>query len=197
MNRIRLSEGELHSMLKEIVVEAINELHPITYANVARARKNQVDAMRDSEWDKDYEGAMKRQRDLFRKADRARDMARQAWNRDYGYDRRNPYDKPYWGRNGIHDFYRMDPSRGINDYPTVRGHYDDTQNDRYGKMKVDAENKYYYPQSNQMDTTTHRSNVSSERYNPLQDPDSLEGDRAAYYMQHGGAPYEKGKGYKI
>ena len=66
-NIIRLTESDLHRIIKEsvnkVLKEAINELDPRTYASLADKRAAQGN---------------------YKKASDARDAAVNAWNREYG-----------------------------------------------------------------------------------------------------------------
>lgn len=68
--RIRLTESQLHNIIRKCVNEAVNELDPRTYASYAAKRQAQGQT---------------------EKAKEGREAAVNAWNREYGYyDKRTP-----------------------------------------------------------------------------------------------------------
>ena len=71
---IRLTEGDLHRIIKESVNNLLTELHPFTYANYANGRyaQGQTD-----------------------KAEKGRDAAVKAFNDRYGYEVKDDEGKPF------------------------------------------------------------------------------------------------------
>lgn len=83
---IRLTEGDLHRIIKESVNKVLNELDWKTYDNAARKRYNQWKYWRegDEENDKKYDSYSK-----------LLDAARDSFKRDYGYSDEDGYVEPY------------------------------------------------------------------------------------------------------
>lgn len=87
-NKVRLSESQLHDVIRRCINEALEEMDPRTYASVAKKRQKQAD------------DALKQRREMYnngdrnysqidytqyqRKADTARQAAIDAWNREFG-----------------------------------------------------------------------------------------------------------------
>lgn len=96
-NRIRLSESQLHRVIKESVKQVLSELDWKTYANAASKRYNQG---------------------KYDNAEELGKAARDAFNRDYGYDK-HYRDYDYDKENDGGDKYEM------------TSFYDERQPDRY------------------------------------------------------------------
>lgn len=94
-NRIRLTESQLHNVIKESVKQVLSELDWKTYANAGKkaGKGGDISTQREmnpegtpSQWFKDASNARSR-------ADKFYDKARKQFDTDYGYSNGSLYDK--------------------------------------------------------------------------------------------------------
>ena len=82
-NRIRLTESQLHNIIKESVKQMLSELDWKTYDNAARKKYDQ--------WAKYYWRGDEEDKKNFKSYERLKDAARDAFDRDYGYSDEDGY----------------------------------------------------------------------------------------------------------
>lgn len=91
--RVRLTESDLHRIIKESVSKVLNELDWKTLAN---AEKKASERGNSSYWrDKGEDNPIGKAVDARERAKRFGDAAKDAFNRDYGYKRGRRYDDGY------------------------------------------------------------------------------------------------------
>lgn len=133
---IRLTESDLHRIVKEsvnkVLSEAINELDPRTYASYADKRAKQAANQEKGSWE---------QYKLQNKANNGKVAARNAWNKKYSQDNSH--------NNGFGDRFSSSLSMPYNDY-TVRK--DDLEQSERDNNYVYGNNEY-----NPYNDTTHRN----------------------------------------
>jgi len=157
---IRLTESDLHRIVKEsvnkILSEAINELDSRTYASLAdkRAAQGQYD-----------------------KAAKARQAARNAWNKQYGYDYDNGKDGYGYRKMGGFQFtHNAGSNYGIS---AMHGNMSGTQNYVYNPQKG----------------TEWHGNGRGESYTQqhMYDPGDNGAHRVADEMENGNGVYQNGR----
>ena len=77
--RIRLTESQLHNIIRRCVNEAVNEMTPELLAAYSDGRRQQADTAKTQGEKLEYQ----------RKADRGAQAARDAWNKQYGFSYNN------------------------------------------------------------------------------------------------------------
>ena len=92
---IRLTEGDLLRIVKESVNKVLTELDWKTYASASdKARQRGTSYWRDK-GETDLRNLLTKATSSQHRADRFADAARDAFNRDFGYQRGKPYDDDY------------------------------------------------------------------------------------------------------
>lgn len=182
---IRLTEGDLHRIVKESVQRILNEADPRSWAAVAN-RYDQTDPQ---------------------KAAYARQRAAQQWNNQYGVNNsstNNVYGDDIYNTQGSNMSVNDDGNFAINQHST------DIRTKRNGKIKNSQEQNIYNPLT-QTGTLTQRGS-NGTKFNPngngvWQDtqngkdlymyhgnPNSTIGKRVADQMAQGNGVYDKNRG---
>lgn len=105
-NKVRLSESQLHNVIKESVKKILNEMSPEVYAAYAQGRQQQADNTQDPNEKFKYQ----------RKANQGVNTAQNAWDKQYGFSYNNGRND--WGEQtmgGTHNFiHNGNTNYGIN-----------------------------------------------------------------------------------
>jgi hypothetical protein len=183
--RIRLTEGDLHRIIRGCVNEALNELDSRTYASYALGRDLQRRGLR--QLSKATQKKLRHDYDLWDASEEGREMAIDAWNRKYGEPHRFMTD-----RNGDYVI--------TSEY---RGPIDNASGANFFGMQRD-----YYPKLDMIGTTTQcgwakdcnkpNSADTYQRFEPVYDPKHYD-EVVARQMANPNpkSDYRKGSGWKI
>lgn len=93
MSKIRLTESQLHNVIRRCINEALDELDWKTYANANKKMRERGNMSYWREQGFDDIEAFKRAGNARRRAKNLGDAAKAAFNRDYGYSNGSLYDK--------------------------------------------------------------------------------------------------------
>lgn len=118
--RIRLTEGQLHNIIKKCINEAVNEMEPSTYASLARGRHDQYVGNRPFSKSQTRNGVSQAYTRAQQSSQQAQQAAAHAWNDKYGNGKNGAYMYP-WG-----DGYSIN------------------YNDKYGNKTISATNQRNY-----------------------------------------------------
>jgi hypothetical protein len=172
---IRLTESDLHRIVKEsvnkILNEALNELDPRTYASYADKRMAQADDAMDAWYNAPYIDGRKYYtgkdpNELYRKAEKGRNAAKDAWNAQYGVNK---------GNYSPNQEYLSMGDAGFGSYNVT--HYNN------------GESSYYLPHEDSFyDNNARSTNVGK--------PSNPQAYRVAREMGQGNGNYIKGKGWQ-
>lgn len=191
---IRLTESDLHRIVKEsvnkVLSEAINELDPRTYASYADKRAKQANVEK-------YLGNDDKADSLYKKAHQGKQAAVKAFNNQYGYDKEYPIDGQY--RKGLNTArYEMDLGSGDKNYPY-----------RANTYYAETDPKYAHGQTINFgkggnDVVNHRRGSYGDNYeeyknNDIYHPyDSIgrKQTKVAQQMAQGNGKYIKGQGWQ-
>lgn len=187
---IRLTEADLH----DIIMEAINEMDPRTYASYAEKRAEQARGTRP------MSPSQKRKnmtpQEMYSQASQGKSAAVSAFNDQYGYDKEYPLNgKITRGLNTRR--YFIDRGSGDENYPYRARTYDAEDDARYAHGQTISFSK------NGDDKVTHRHGAWGDNYeewvdNNIWHPyDSIgrKQTKVAQQMAQGNGHYVKGKGW--
>ena len=191
---IRLTESDLHNIIKESVQkiiqeEQLNELDPRTYASYADGRRAQARVEK-------ILGNDEKARDLYDKAHQGQFAAIKSFNNQYGYDKQWPVNGQY--KSGFNTrYYQMGAGSG-DDYPYRARRYDAETNPRgmHGQtINFGRDGK---------DTVYHRTGSFGDNYEEYKDNEIFhpydaigrEQTRVAQQMARGNGKYVKGQGWQ-
>ena len=95
-NRVRLTESQLHNVIKESVKQVLSELDWKTYANAAnKMRRERGDADYWKERGEKFPNTISKAANARHRAERLGQAAKDAFNRDYGYKNGHWLDDDY------------------------------------------------------------------------------------------------------
>ena len=183
MKTIKLKESKLRDMIRE----ALNELDPRTLASYAQKRQAQANGDRAMSQSQVRRGMDQQQ--MQAQAQQGRQGAVDAWNRDYGWERKlkyGDYDDPNDEGYGK-EYYKMKSSNDGTQYST---HWKKDMSNGMGR----ASKSIYYPKQGG-GTEYFTASNGYQNWNPVNPKNDLgDGDLAAYQMQTGTGTYDKKTG---
>ncbi len=193
MSRIRLTESQLHNVIRKCINEAINELDPRTYANYAAGRQAQGQN---------------------EKARQGREAAVNAWNKQYGNEDWKPepehirYSMPEWIYTSWKKQYGNENTtsnnKGISSTYTGMKGDSYTIHDNNSDTNFDGSHQIVTRQFNPSDNTVnyqrHKANsygdVTLDDEGTIQSSSYDKGRQVARQMATGTGKYVKGKGWQ-